>query len=76
MEKKAKFRDMRDRIFSTGDPPPCKAMGEEKAPGAIHKDEPVRPRNKGSGRSVSIVNLDVLYCGEYIGKEPVIFHSM
>ena len=51
---------MRERIFSAGDPPPCPAMGEEKAPGAIQRDEPARPRNKGSGLSVSIVNLDVL----------------
>ena len=35
-------------------------MGGEKASAAIHKEGPVTPRNKGSGRRVSIVSLDVL----------------
>lgn len=34
-------------------------MGGEKASAAMQKEGPVRPRKSGSGRSVSIVSLDV-----------------
>ena len=62
MAKKFRFRDRRDRNFSSDDLSVCRLneIGGLNASADIQRFGPVTPKNSGRGRRVSIVSLDVL----------------